>query len=453
MANYKLAVAGFFSFIIGIIMLFNLGVFLPRVTCRLNLHGWLIAPVLLYESITGILVLGGIIAFLINLSIGRKNAAISENVSKVLAGIVIIIFIGMILSGVFSLLDMSAGSTSGLGYYSGPCISSSGYQCQSTTYVSTTGNIFVTVGQDSNLTWETANIIFVPSGVNSSASGVPVMNFNGVAQGGDANTIANGLVSGQLQSVTLPASSHVALCTLASGAIWAQYTTAQNKTLQYVKLASVNLRSNQTYTPTSTIYTTSVTSSTTTVATTTSKSTTITSTTSTSTTSSTSSIFTTTIPNALIISNANTILSNYTIHLTSNVIKFEYQPYSYPYDNHTPVNATTYAQEINVPYTGYLVFNASSSSPNGLHSNISPICNWSILVTQETPMVQAPSAYSVTWQYNISQYNAVTETVCPLENTSYQIPIKNGTNYILITDISAANNLTIKVNLEYIGST
>jgi hypothetical protein len=165
-----------------------------------------------------------------------------------------ILIIAVVLGALFSL-----GVFNGQNILGTACIASSGYYCQNPTYFhgtlaaspATAGNILVTVGQNTGQTWTTANFVFVPAGTPSTA-GVPDISFNGIPSGAPqpANTAyaLTGLISGQQVKVYLPNNAlvgpaTVTLGTSASGAIWAQYTTAgPGSTALYAQVATLNIK-------------------------------------------------------------------------------------------------------------------------------------------------------------------------------------------------------------------
>ncbi len=103
------------------------------------------------------------------------------------------------------------------------CIASPGYLCSKAQYTHSTGNIIVTVGQNSANSWITANFVFVSSGTPF-ANGVPAISFNSFP----ANTVLSstgGLSNGQGQATLyLPATGPVNVGTPISGTIYVQYT-------------------------------------------------------------------------------------------------------------------------------------------------------------------------------------------------------------------------------------
>jgi hypothetical protein len=161
-----------------------------------------------------------------------------------------ILIIAVVLGALFSLGVFSSSNLLGTA-----CIASSGYLCSNPSYghgtLGTTpwpaGNIIVTVGQNTGTSWATANFVFVPDGTALTASGVPNINFNGVAPT-PANTMysATGLISGEQVTISLPVNtlasgSTVSVGTPATGSIWALYTTSGG-TAQYVQIATLNIK-------------------------------------------------------------------------------------------------------------------------------------------------------------------------------------------------------------------
>ncbi len=108
------------------------------------------------------------------------------------------------------------------------CIAASGYTCQVISYSQTTGNVVVTIGQDSGSAWTSANIVFVNQTAQSSvvSSGLNAVQLEPMQSGGVANTLSTGLVSGVTTTVTLPATGTVRVGTGLNGYIWASYTTS-----------------------------------------------------------------------------------------------------------------------------------------------------------------------------------------------------------------------------------
>lgn len=103
------------------------------------------------------------------------------------------------------------------------CIAVSGYLCRGALYDHTTGNIIVTLGQNTGSNWLTANFVFVPAGTPF-VSGLPAVSFYSP----QANTIltgSGGLPSGMGQAyLYLPATGPASVGAPISGSIYAYYT-------------------------------------------------------------------------------------------------------------------------------------------------------------------------------------------------------------------------------------
>jgi hypothetical protein len=132
--------------------------------------------------------------------------------------IISIVIIALVSIGVFN--GTPLGTT---------CIASPGFTCQVISYSQLSGNVVVTIGQDSGTTWTTANIVFVnlsqeSSVVSSGLSGGQVVPMQA---GGPANTITP-LPSGLSVTLTLPATSPVRVGSGLSGYIWVSYTTGSS---------------------------------------------------------------------------------------------------------------------------------------------------------------------------------------------------------------------------------
>ncbi len=106
------------------------------------------------------------------------------------------------------------------------CIAGPGYTCQVISYSQTSGNVIVTIGQDSGAAWTSANIVFVNQTAQASvvSSGLNAVQLAPMPAG-DANTLSTGLVSGVTTTVTLPATGLVRVGTGLNGFVWASYTT------------------------------------------------------------------------------------------------------------------------------------------------------------------------------------------------------------------------------------
>ncbi|MDE1761988.1 MAG: hypothetical protein KGH78_02220 [Candidatus Micrarchaeota archaeon] len=74
MGNLRLLILGFFCFILGAIMFFNAGAFIPDNSCGGVIYGRMLLFVMVYEFATGILLLGGLAILLANFSRGKTTS-------------------------------------------------------------------------------------------------------------------------------------------------------------------------------------------------------------------------------------------------------------------------------------------------------------------------------------------------------------------------------------------
>ena len=122
------------------------------------------------------------------------------------------------------------------------CIAQLGYTCINPIYLNSTANIVVTLGQNTGINWITANFVFVPQGTHIN-NGIPSISFTTFP----ANTIysASQLNSGQTVILYLPVNgvtAPVRIGTPAIGTIWAKYTSSNQSSIQYVQIASINIK-------------------------------------------------------------------------------------------------------------------------------------------------------------------------------------------------------------------
>jgi hypothetical protein len=161
-----------------------------------------------------------------------------------------ILIIAVVLGVLFNI-----GVFNGAGALGTSCVAYSGFLCSSPILSHTTGNLIVTIGQNTGTNWASANIVFVPQG-STTSGGVPQVSsdpqissfnsmntFNGGSVGGAANVLGS-FNSGQSQSVTLVTgqNSGINTGTLVSGAIWAAYTVSGSSSVYYVQMATANLK-------------------------------------------------------------------------------------------------------------------------------------------------------------------------------------------------------------------
>ncbi|MFI5412718.1 MAG: hypothetical protein ACHQX1_02410, partial [Candidatus Micrarchaeales archaeon] len=123
-------------------------------------------------------------------------------------------------------------------------------------YMHGNAGILVTVGQNTGVTWFTANIVFVPSNTPiSAATGLPII-FTpqsslaaiGNTPNGGTPIVGSGsqLIQGQQATMWLPVInvfSPVPVGTPVTGAIWAEYTVQSQSTVwQYAKIGTINVK-------------------------------------------------------------------------------------------------------------------------------------------------------------------------------------------------------------------
>lgn len=145
-----------------------------------------------------------------------------------------IIFAILFLTYSFTSISDGFGSTS--------CTAQSGYTCANSKYLSSTADIAVTLGQNTGTNWASANFVFVPHGTHFS-NNVPSISFTMYP----ANTLysTSQLISGQAVVLYLPVNgvnAPIKVGTLATGTIWVAYTTTSSGPINYVQMASINIK-------------------------------------------------------------------------------------------------------------------------------------------------------------------------------------------------------------------
>lgn len=154
-----------------------------------------------------------------------------------------------------------------------------------------------------------------------------------------------------------------------------------------------------------------------------------------------------------------TIFSGKTINLSKYNSTHTYAGYQYVYN-------VTYGLanfSFDVPYSGYILFNATSTLDN---SNKSASCNWVTVVTAEKPYyldnssftsVSGGHTYNYTYNYlggaKISYDETLfpITTVCPLQSRNYVIPVNAGENYLIIYNYNSTRAAAITFNAKYVG--
>jgi len=153
-----------------------------------------------------------------------------------------ILIIAVVLGALFSL-----GVFSGNALLGNACVAQSGFLCQNPVYSHTSGNIIVTLGQNTGTNWAGANFVFAPQGTPTVA-GIPgtSVSFNSFP----ANMIysTNAITSGQTLGIWLPVNGisgiPVPVGTTATGTIWAVYytSTGPGAVAQYTQIAAINIK-------------------------------------------------------------------------------------------------------------------------------------------------------------------------------------------------------------------
>ncbi len=144
-----------------------------------------------------------------------------------------ILIIAIVLAALFSLGVFGGG----LGLPNA-CVAQSGFSCSSPVYGHATGNILVTIGQNTGSNWQAAaNVIFANTTTLSTITGGTWPTVPG------SNTVTGTWYSGSVQSVNIPVSStSTAIGAGVSGQIWARYQTVAAGTLYFTEVAVVTAK-------------------------------------------------------------------------------------------------------------------------------------------------------------------------------------------------------------------
>ena len=246
-SNYKFAVLGFFAAVIGLILLTNMSSVLtpliPVLNCGLPPTGWSLLSIMLYETLTGLMILGGAVMFFANVGKGGS-------INKVISGIVGVIMMGLLVIGVLSSGVFSGGAALGTA-----CIAGSGYLCAGVTYSHSTGTISLTLGQNTGAKWFTANVAFVPQGTEEiggvpsifnastgTAAGTNIVVALGPLNSGQEVTLGSGGTFGALSATVGTPVTTAPVCTRVGGSIWVAYTTTSGGPVQYVQISDLYTR-------------------------------------------------------------------------------------------------------------------------------------------------------------------------------------------------------------------
>lgn len=120
------------------------------------------------------------------------------------------------------------------------CTTAPGYTCDIQSFSASTGNVVVTIGQDSGTPWTSAQILFINSSAESAAQAglTPAM----LAA---SNTLSNGLPSSTTITVSVPvfAPGSARVGQSITGYLWAEYTIGgQTGSVTQVEMATVTAK-------------------------------------------------------------------------------------------------------------------------------------------------------------------------------------------------------------------
>jgi hypothetical protein len=105
-------------------------------------------------------------------------------------------------------------------------------------------------------------------------------------------------------------------------------------------------------------------------------------------------------------------------------------------------NYSTFNTSFNLPYSGYLVVNLTSTLQNSADGG--PI---DMYFTQERPYFNISNGTAV---LQVNRYNASYATIAPAQNKNYVIPVLNGTTYMVIYNWNSSG-ASITYNMKYVG--
>ena len=142
--NNKFAIAGFFCFIVGILLFFNAGMFIPSNSCGGTLYGIQLYFAMGYEIATGLVLLGGLIMLVSNLAAAKGS----------LGAFTLIVIIGI---AIVILLVLSLGVFNGSALCGTSCVAAPGFLCQNTV-LGTDGNLSLNLGQSTGATFYNVGI-------------------------------------------------------------------------------------------------------------------------------------------------------------------------------------------------------------------------------------------------------------------------------------------------------
>ncbi len=152
-----------------------------------------------------------------------------ENSGKMKYAIVIVVVV--IVAIVLSVALLSGQSHQSVGYAS-LCTGATPNTCSNAVYNHATGNLSVSITQNSGYNWTIVNILFVPSGT-AMENGVPVISWN------SSTALTSPVNDAAPTTVVLKVSGPISIGASRSGSIWAQYKLTSNAQVLYVEIGNV----------------------------------------------------------------------------------------------------------------------------------------------------------------------------------------------------------------------
>ncbi len=140
------------------------------------------------------------------------------------------------------------------------------------------------------------------------------------------------------------------------------------------------------------------------------------------------------------------------------------QNYYGEYSTYTATDNFTWGRlnySFNAPYSGYLVFNSTSTL-----MNTGKACAWIVYETGKQPQYRNSTTTQITLSNTTYIYKdhfagndglfanltyAPWSELCPLQGVTYDIPVTKGENYLLIDNENETQGLTVTFSLKYIG--
>lgn len=119
------------------------------------------------------------------------------------------------------------------------CIAQQGFQCTfPLLYNHTTGNLTLTVGQNTGQNWAIAEVLFVPN--NTNYQNISMLMWSSP----NATLIDSGLQTGASKLISVRISNPVPIGTTASGWLWAKYGLNSSSEAKYIQIGQVKLKAN-----------------------------------------------------------------------------------------------------------------------------------------------------------------------------------------------------------------